>query len=792
VNSEAKKYKIAPLQHRDLMKKLFDGLSATGDFAWSSGMASVPSSTQQSKYVPLPDDMNVDDTQVPLAGVDYPWDGETIPSYDAPISPTRKQKNKPPLKSVLAKRKASFSSSSILMASTSHEEPEAKRSKLTVSNPQKPPLKHTVKLNPADCNLDFDIEPSGIQGQGLVEKGFAYCWSGSRANVGIRGGGKYCFGCKIIRNQEVEMEDVPLDQRHLCRIGVSRGDDMVGNLGETEHSFGFGGTGKFSSGGKFLEYGEKFGVGDTIVCAVNLESKPFGSVGFCKNGKWLGVAKEFDAEAGSKGLGVVNCALRELQWESALFPHILLKNIVVQVQFSVQDGLVPVEGYKPWNCVFGDENVAMGPTFSKVQDCEVLMMVGLPASGKTFWAEKWVKEHPEKRYVLLGTNLALDHMKVPGLLRKHNYGERFDQLMDRATGIFNTLLAKASKTPRNYIIDQTNVYKSARNRKLKPFFRCNKIAVVVFTKPEELAFRAEKRFKEMGKEVSAEVVNEMLANYILPMSKDMHGSDELFDQVTYPELDIREAQRYLKEMKLALQTASNSDSKITVSPYSRESYIYKMRSSFPPDQDALSDTPGYCQNRPSLHQPAGSYPSSQQISSVYTGVGFHGQLGGYQSGSSDSNLSFPKQGLYGDRGGHGTPYSELDFENRNSLTAGSSGLHQGFGRGDPHLRPGKFPSGIIGAHWSHEGVDPYRMPATIRSNFGPTTPFSYTSYDNHLTDPQCVLQLPREARFESSNPSPNFYGSTYATPPPRPSDRNFQEIANHQPWGYSVPGPRYY
>ncbi|KAF6139535.1 hypothetical protein GIB67_015492 [Kingdonia uniflora] len=52
-------------------------------------MTSVPSSTQQSEYVPLPDDMNVDDAQVPLAGVDYLWDGEAIPSYDAPISPVR-------------------------------------------------------------------------------------------------------------------------------------------------------------------------------------------------------------------------------------------------------------------------------------------------------------------------------------------------------------------------------------------------------------------------------------------------------------------------------------------------------------------------------------------------------------------------------------------------------------------------------------------------------------------------------------------------------------------------------
>ncbi|KAF6159033.1 hypothetical protein GIB67_022188 [Kingdonia uniflora] len=89
VNSEANRFKTALLQHRDLLEKLFEGLSTTEDFAWSSGMASVPSSTQQSEYAPLSDDMNVDDTQVPLAGVDYPWEGEAIPSYDAPISPVR-------------------------------------------------------------------------------------------------------------------------------------------------------------------------------------------------------------------------------------------------------------------------------------------------------------------------------------------------------------------------------------------------------------------------------------------------------------------------------------------------------------------------------------------------------------------------------------------------------------------------------------------------------------------------------------------------------------------------------
>ncbi|CAN6241051.1 unnamed protein product [Urochloa humidicola] len=181
-----------------------------------------------------------------------------------------------------------------------------------------------------------------------------------------------------------------------------------------------------------------------------------------------------------------------------------------------------------------------------------MMMVGLPASGKSTWAEKWVKEHPEKRFILLGTNLVLEQMKVPGLLRKNNYGERFDRLMECATWIFNKLLTRAANTPRNYILDQTNVYKNARIRKLRSFANYHKTAVVVFPSPSELKSRAAKRFNEMGKEVPAEAVNEMTANFVLPLSKDMPDSKEPFDKVIFTELSRDDAQRNLDEMKRVL------------------------------------------------------------------------------------------------------------------------------------------------------------------------------------------------------------------------------------------------
>ncbi|XP_058749785.1 uncharacterized protein LOC131622760 [Vicia villosa] len=403
-----------------------------------------------------------------------------------------------------------------------------------------------IILNSADSDLDFSIECNGLVGYGLHEEGFGYSWSGARANVGITNG-RYCFGCVVVSAQHVDTDDTPPDQRHLCRLGVSRGNDAVGTLGETKYSFGFGGTGKFSNAGKFMNFGDKFGVGDTIVCCMDLESKPFASIGFSKNGKWLGTAFQFDI--GSLGLGADSSFPNVSPWEWALFPHVLLKNVVVQMQFSVEQGLVPHEGFKPWALAVADGNAVMGPPFSDPKECEIMMLVGLPASGKTTWAEKWVKDHPEKRYVLLGTNLILEQMKVPGLLRKNNYGERFDRLMDRASAMFNVILSRAANIPRNYIIDQTNVYKNARKRKLEPFMHYQKTAVVVFPKPEELKRRSEKRFKEMGKEVPVDALNSMIGNYVLPKSKDLPRSDEYFDQVLFIELDRDASQKYLNQMK---------------------------------------------------------------------------------------------------------------------------------------------------------------------------------------------------------------------------------------------------
>nr|XP_011460299.1 PREDICTED: heterogeneous nuclear ribonucleoprotein U-like protein 1 [Fragaria vesca subsp. vesca] len=664
------------------------------------------------------------------------------------------------------------------MASTKRQAPA--EDEPDSSKKPRPEPKPRMLLNSVDCDLDFNIDGNGLQGSSLYEQGFAYCWSGARANVGISGG-KYCFGCRLVSYQPVEMEDTAAEQRNLCRVGISRGGDVVGGLGETKLSFGYGGTGKFSNASRFSDYGERFGLGDVIVCAVDLEEKPLASIGFSKNGKSLGAAARFDA--GGLGIGVVDCEGKRLDWECGVFPHVLLKNVGVEMMFSVEDGLVPEEGFKAWECAVEDGNSVMGPAVCEPEDCEVMMMVGLPASGKTTWAERWVKEHPEKRYVVLGTNMILDQMKVPGLLRKQNYGERFERLMSRATQIFNTLLSRAATTPRNYILDQTNVYKNARKRKLLPFKLFKKIAVVVFPSPEEVKARSMKRFREMGKEVPADAVNEMLANYVLPVSRDMPRSDELFDEVMFVELNREESQRHLDEMKQELARASSLKSNNS-SPYtcgnSVQSYPCSPSYGVSPVRPYPTPSPQYqgvsAVNTGNWNSSYSSVPPpyyhshmSNQVDSYQThqGVVPVGTAGSYQGHQPPPvPRAVTPQGAYS---GYSSTYNATPA----SGTSPYNSYGAGYGNATNH-----YPSSV---------VQPSLVGGAVASFTG-NVPGCYggAGYSSHAAP-----HAPRAPAYHPSPCPPAYGGSPYGTTPPRPQSGSFH-VNTPYPDGYAPPGSGYY
>ncbi|CAM6095909.1 unnamed protein product [Calypogeia fissa] len=250
--------------------------------------------------------------------------------------------------------------------------------------------------------------------------------------------------------------------------------------------------------GNLKDYEDEFTMGDTIMCYVDLDSKPMAKISFSKNGKSFGVAEELHAGAGEVGV-TEPVSEHEWSWSQTLFPDVLLKNVILQMQFSVSDGLVPTQGCQAWDTAVEDGLSMEGLRTGNKVECKVLMVVGLLACGKTTWAENWSRDHPNKRYVIIGTNLALDQMKVPALQRNHNW----DLVISWAIEIFNSLLERVAPTPRNYILDNTNLY---RKQNLELFHGFRKIMVVVVAKEEEQTLALA---KNLGKDVAVEAIDEM-------------------------------------------------------------------------------------------------------------------------------------------------------------------------------------------------------------------------------------------------------------------------------------------
>lgn len=116
-------------------------------------------------------------------------------------------------------------------------------------------------------------------------------------------------------------------------------------------------------------------------------------------------------------------------------------------------------------------------------------MVGLPGVGKTTWVRQYLKEHPEENWVLLNTDNVLQAMTVNGLPRQRVHQGRWDmvafasivfwrkfckfvqifQVMGLTAKALNRSLQMACRRRHNYILDQTNVGKEARKRKLTQF-----------------------------------------------------------------------------------------------------------------------------------------------------------------------------------------------------------------------------------------------------------------------------------------------------------------------------------
>ena len=167
------------------------------------------------------------------------------------------------------------------------------------------------------------------------------------------------------------------------------------------------------------------------------------------------------------------------------------------------------------------------------------MLIGLPASGKSTLRAKILKEIPSLK--VISTD---DFIEEYALKEGKKYNDVYHSFGDEATKKMNLALRQIMNNKDSFIWDQTNVFKSARLKKLSKLKQngYDVIAVALSLSNEELTHRLVTRVSSGGKPISYKVMNELKSNYTLPdysegfkeiyiISDD--GQYQLLDQATH-------------------------------------------------------------------------------------------------------------------------------------------------------------------------------------------------------------------------------------------------------------------
>ena len=250
-----------------------------------------------------------------------------------------------------------------------------------------------------NSDLNLRILDNLMEAVPFSRDGWAFCYAAARATYGFTSG-KLWYEVKYVDNMDVKIEKEKTT--YDLRVGWSTNSASL-MLGENDKSWCYSSSeGKMANNKKFDEYGEAIAKGDTIGAFIDFSGDEI-NVTFTKNGDDQGDAFQITRA--------------ELDG-AALFPHIMTRNVKFEVNFGIDKESADRDN---WHAPLSEEYVKVGKMTERVRgnaritsrdQCEMIMMIGLPGCGKSSWVEKHVTENADKQYNVVSTSTMINKMTV--------------------------------------------------------------------------------------------------------------------------------------------------------------------------------------------------------------------------------------------------------------------------------------------------------------------------------------------------------------------------------------------